>query len=66
MMYPKAYLIKADSDDGYFEYIEIPRWMTKRERAIFDRNRKTIYASWVFAVGYNPFEIVERIFGVPR
>jgi hypothetical protein len=64
-MYPNAYLIKVDKASGYFEVIDIPRWMSKRDRERFNNMWKTQFSDYMFAIGYSAEEIVAKILGVP-
>lgn len=64
-MYLKAYLIKVDKEDMWFDIIEIPRWMSKRDREIFNRRRKTDYSDYAFTVSTDIEDLIFKIMRSP-
>lgn len=65
-MYLKAYLIKVVREDMWFDVVEIPRWMPKREREIFNRQRKTIYSDYYFTVASDIDDAIFKIMRSPN
>jgi hypothetical protein len=64
MLHLKAYLIKVDRETCWFDVIEIPRQMSRRERAWFERMRKAKFSDYVLAVGYDGVDVAGKMLGV--
>ena len=65
-MQPKAYLIKVDHESYWFNVVELPRQMSKRDREVFERRRKECFSDYVFAIGYDDKAIIAKMLGVRR
>jgi hypothetical protein len=64
-MRPKAFLIKVNREESYFEIVETPRFMTEHERERFERRRKALFSDWVFAIGEDEVDVGERLLESP-
>ncbi len=63
LLHLKAYLIKVDRDTLWFDVVEIPRWMTKRERESFERERRAKFADYCFTLAYDVEDVVFKMMG---